>query len=38
MASAALAFISLFESFLTSPNFKLSGVHATGISIEDTLI
>ncbi len=33
MALAALAFISLFESFLASPGFVLQGVQETGLSI-----
>lgn len=37
MASAALAFISVFENFLNSPHFQLSGIRSTGISTEDTL-
>ena len=38
MALAALAFISLFENFISSPGFRLGGIRATGLSTEDTLV
>lgn len=37
MASSALAFLGVFESFLVSPQFRLGGIRSTGISEDDTL-
>lgn len=37
MAVSALAFLSMFENFLSSPNYRIGGVGGSGFSEEDTL-
>lgn len=37
MTVSALAFLGVFESFVSSPSFRLAGVRETGLSDEDTL-
>jgi hypothetical protein len=37
MVSSALAFLGVFESFRVSPQFRLGGIRATGLSEDDTL-
>ncbi|MCB9638579.1 MAG: hypothetical protein H6728_02480 [Myxococcales bacterium] len=38
MVEAALAFLTIFESFLNSSNYHVSGIKASGIDIEDTMV
>lgn len=38
MIEACVAFLSIFESFLTSEQYHLSGVHTDGLSVEDTMV
>lgn len=38
MVSSALAFLGVFESFIVSPQYRLGGIHAYGLSEEDTMI
>ncbi len=38
MIEAALAFLTIFESFLNSSHYHVSGVKASGLDIEDTMV
>lgn len=35
MAEAAVAFLGVFEAFLSSPNYQVAGIKATGLSLDE---